>query len=381
MLLILGNGFDIQCGLKTDYKSFFDKRYSNDKFIKITDYFQNYETTIVSKNVDKKIEELTIQANRIINSTSGDLFESISVWDFIFIYEKISKGNDGWHFVENLIFHYIANNRLTYKGIIGTNQKLDERSVNKANKLECILYFLFNEIKMKFSPMQFNEWMLEQLKIIEEAFRLYVQQEINQKEFEYYDKSRTLYSHFVQVNDFDSKPLSIINFNYTIPRLIDNSYVQSTNIHGNIQKGEIIFGIDEKNSTNKTWIEPGDTKYLFTKTARKIHSNDNDENFKLNKYNDSNIFIYGHSLNDQDYSYFQSIFDAYNISESRTILFVGWTNYDKTKKLRADKVNSLIQLLKYYGDSMNNDRGKNLLHRLLLEKRIRVIEIPSISKT
>lgn len=44
MLLILGNGFDIQCGLKTDYLDYFNKRYIKEDFQNITDYFKQIQS-------------------------------------------------------------------------------------------------------------------------------------------------------------------------------------------------------------------------------------------------------------------------------------------------------------------------------------------------
>ena len=44
MLLILGNGFDIQCGLKTDYLDYFKQRYIKEDFQNITDYFKQIQS-------------------------------------------------------------------------------------------------------------------------------------------------------------------------------------------------------------------------------------------------------------------------------------------------------------------------------------------------
>lgn len=377
MLLILGNGFDIQCGLRTDYLSFFKKRYSEKRFDDLKTCINQLEYLRFDSNkTEHDIESPVITVWDYYNRYNKDLFKLISLWDFIFIRENVLDSNPGWHNIENLIFDYIANNKITYAGIIAVEKKSDNNSILKDDKLSLILYLLFDKMSLKFSPMLFNEWLLEQLNIIEEAFKEYVKQELAEKKDIYLERTSKLYMCFTKITDYDHKPLSLINFNYTTPEIGGKEEKYVTNIHGSVNKGKIIFGIDEKNSENDSWIDPKDTKYLFTKTARKIHSYDDEENFVLNKYGDKNILIYGHSLNIQDYSYFQSVFDNYNISEGNVIVYVAWTNYDKKRKIRATTVNDVIKLLKYYGNSMKNDKGKNLLHRMLLEKRIRIVEIP-----
>lgn len=377
MLLILGNGFDIQCGLKTDYLSFFKKRYDEKKFQDLQSCINQLDYLSLSSNFTQHmIDSQVITIQDYYNRYRNDIFNEISVWDIIFSRENILDNNPGWYNIENLIFDYIAKNKITYAGILGIEKKIKSNTVTKDDKLYLMIYLLFDKLSLKFTPMLFNEWLLAQLNIIEEAFKLYVKNELNNKQDEYLEKTLKLYQEFTKIKDYDHKPLSLINFNYTTPEIGGSQEKYVTNIHGNVNKGNIIFGIDEKNSEDDSWIDPNDTKYLFTKTARKIHTYEDDENFILNKYGDKNILIYGHSLNIQDYSYFQSIFDIYNISEKDTIIYVAWTNYDKKRKIKTTTVNNAIKLLKYYGNSLKNDKGKNLLHRMLLEKRIRIIEIP-----
>ena len=380
MLLILGNGFDIQCGLKTDYLSFFKERYNEQRFIDLKKCISQVEVTRYdANNTEHSLESEIITVYDLYKRYNDVLFKKMSLWDFVFIYEDILAGNPGWYNIENLIFDYISNNKVTYASIIGVEKKINNTSLIKNDRLNLILYMLFNKMKIAFTPMKFNEWLLEQLKIIEKSFKEYVIKELDNNRNKYDERTWDFYNYFTTVKDYDHKPLSLINFNYTTPNIGGDNLQYFTNIHGNINQGEIIFGIDEKNSKEDSWIEPSDTKYLFTKTARKIHAFENNENFIVNKNRDKNILIYGHSLNEQDYSYFQSVFDIYNISEGDTIIYVAWSSYDKNRKIRALTVNNAIRLLKYYGNSLRNDRGKNLLHRMLLEKRIRIIEVPNIN--
>ncbi|NWH09757.1 hypothetical protein HXX22_00320 [Acholeplasma laidlawii] len=113
MLLVLGNGFDIQCGLKTDYLDYFNQRYSKEDFQITIDYFNQIQSKMDydnSLNLNNSIYRII---NRMTESDINLLFDQISIWDVVFISEKIVKKNAGWHNVENLIFEYISENKIS----------------------------------------------------------------------------------------------------------------------------------------------------------------------------------------------------------------------------------------------------------------------------
>lgn len=89
------------------------------------------------------------------------------------------------------------------------------------------------------------------------------------------------------------------------------------------------------------------------------------------------LIFYGHSLSEADYSYFQSLFDLYDIYNQAFLIFK-YSVYDKEKAYEIKKVvfHSITKLIKKYGDTMTNkDHGKNLLHKILLEGRLKIEEI------
>ena len=82
------------------------------------------------------------------------------------------------------------------------------------------------------------------------------------------------------------------------------------------------------------------------------------------------IKFYGHSLNESDYSYFQSIFDYYNLYENNNVSLIF---YHSKGYGQPDKI---YQLINSYGKTLSNkDQGKNLTHKLLLENRLKIAEI------
>lgn len=100
------------------------------------------------------------------------------------------------------------------------------------------------------------------------------------------------------------------------------------------------------------------------------------------------IKFFGHSLGDADYSYFQAIFDEVDLYESNTHLIFYYNanrsndekkgaaekKEDKAQQEMFEKVNRLITT---YGRTLDNeDHGKNLLHKLLLEGRLTIKQAP-----
>ncbi len=86
------------------------------------------------------------------------------------------------------------------------------------------------------------------------------------------------------------------------------------------------------------------------------------------------LVFYGHSLAKADYSYFQSLFDLYDIY-NQTFLTFKYSIYDEEKsyEIKQDVFHKVTKLIIDYGSTMTNkDHGKNLLHKILLEGRLKV---------
>ena len=186
----------------------------------------------------------------------------------------------------------------------------------------------------------------------------------------------------------DKNTYTVLNFNYTdylsnktIKELLNIKNV--LNIHGNFQ--EPIFGIDNKSFD----IIPifSDTEYIyedeiknkehiknFVKAARVLHHGIL-KKFKLPAIDKlKSIYFFGHSLSEADYSYFQAIFDLYNIYSSEINLIFLYSDFKPTQ--RAEQNFAVMKLLEEYGKSMDNkDKGKNLYYKLLIENRIKLLSL------
>jgi hypothetical protein len=167
---------------------------------------------------------------------------------------------------------------------------------------------------------------------------------------------------------------NILTFNYT-DTLDDNRIKSTENVHGNLEKNNCIIGIDGSN------IDFNNPSYRFTKTLRKIaqFTELKKETHKVLSPKIKLITFYGHSLNPQDYSYFQTIFDFYDIYREDVNLVFYYTLYNKEteNQIRKSTYESVVRLINQYGKTFITEphHGKNLLHKLLIESRIQIREL------
>lgn len=208
-----------------------------------------------------------------------------------------------------------------------------------------------------------------------------------------YDKNseilfKSIISHNTHKTSDIFSDLVILNFNYTsiITNKINNfsksddfmASVLERNIHGKLddENHDIIFGIDSKEVNSKS------PAYQFTKTYRVMRQSISNTVLDIIRIrNDYDyIYFYGHSLGEQDYSYFQSIFDIINLYSGKTVLRFLYSPYHKEPNeniiYEQNFTANVAKLIESYGESFETEKikGKNLLHRLILENRLEIIE-------
>ena len=394
-LLILGNGFDAHCGLRSTYKDFF-------------------RSAILDTNGE------SFGLKQLQAEVSG-------FWESLLLeYYKVNEEDDyNWCDIENIIkdtlldIYFGKNNpdRNINHGIYSKAEKyLNKLTVglglDKLNHIEkflfdyCVKYILLNSGHTD-PPKLLVEHLLQQLYNLENRFCKYLKNQIvnpnnkTERNEAYIIKAVNLlanltgFAHykFNRIDDFitaESKKclidvfdnlndVFILNFNYTA--LFDILEVESpcyyNNVHGklcdhrckqNCDTSNVIFGIDD------SLIQANGASSalrLFSKTYRKMLSTDKYSTvLPPNENNPIAIKFYGHSLSEADNSYFQSIFDYYNLYENNKVSLTfyysyGYENYD-----------AVYRLISAYGKSLSNRaQGKNLIHKLLLENRLHIQEV------
>lgn len=362
-LIILGNGFDLTAGLKSTYSDFFDW------------YFRDRSKDEINKIADLKGQDFNF-------------------WKELFWFRRkeFMPSGKNWSDVEATIAEIILNYDKFYfedvaleseikfcaNALISKKKSLVKDREDISKEVDCVPY-IFKEF-------------YRNLRGFEEEFAKFLEEEVEKNE-KYTDNANQLISYlitreFIKKEDFgnaddyynrrnkfiDTQEVEtqILSFNYT--REFRNTFVNAkvfNNIHGSLKEKNIIFGIDGHNVIGKLSVLP------FTKTYR-IMSN-RIERFALNsdlKY----IKIFGHGLAEADYSYFQTIFDDVDLYSGSTELIFYINIYDENKKkeIIEEQYSNIVKLIQRYGETLDNkDHGKNMMHKLLLEGRLRVEELDS----
>ena len=376
-LLIIGNGFDLECGLNSTFGDFFStarEPLTPTGFLHEGVWYETWKNSVSKPN--STIWDLILKGQREGGwcDIEAAILEQVSDIDKIF-----SKLNS----IRNLI-----SPRMGYSG------SYDRERLQRFQISYDIYEYLSLHDKMTAisSKKNLSLFLLSELHRLEGAFAEYLRKQAwgetldecanAEKRVEtYYEatakaKLHILLSFALQSDDRRSDTYSILSFNYTGPFDISSKKIGQrvayTNIHGICREGEeIIFGIDGKENLVNKIARP------FTKTYRLLGLG-GPKAQDIVRSDTQCIKFYGHSLSDADYSYFQAIFDAVHLYSSDVSLVFFYRCFDEKDPLnhRSEMMNKVINLLTAYGATLENkDHGKNLIHKLLLEGRLSVQEI------
>ena len=365
------------------------------------------------KNIfeNKKLENLINEINNKIKTN-----EKIEVISKIYKIYNILKRKD---------FPYTSD-KDNYKNIVKSHDEKIVKLIEKNyQELENIFYEVdtfiaiphliseearnLKEIKEKLLEYSRKRDLMKELKNFEKEFGEYINKEqqkikeiVNLNNF--YDESKLPFDaegkkeNNKKISELKEKielifnlkyEYTIINFNYSDYlaeyKLRKNLKInQMINIHGTYK--EPIFGMDNKsvkiikilsdkeyNYNYEIEKNKGELK-KFIKSSRVIGEK-KITNFELPKINNLKmICFFGHSLSEADYSYFQALFDYYEIYSSDVKLIFLFNNFKNTQ--REEQNFGIIKLLETYGKSMENkDKGKNLYYKLILENRIKLFSL------
>ena len=349
-LLIIGNGFDKHLGLKSTYAEYYSSLSDDERKNNIFTYLasdENYNwldvellllkcLTIINKfdQDDVKSYLLSVDSNR-----KKRILDRIV--DYTRSHDFMTKSEE-----ENLTFEIL--NYLSQ--IIETNWLLSKKSVSNFKKE--LMSLMMSQVKTFES--NFKEYLLNEIKSFPENI-------YNVKSQFFIDE--LLKSGVPFTNEYSN---SLLSFNYT-PLPNSTKFFNSrggNNVHG-ILLDNIILGIDNHNY--KEFME-------FTKTFR-IMTELPQKSLKIYDNSIDIIKFYGHSLGEADYSYFVSIFDTFDVYNSDVVLKFYYDDFDGQCH-KKEQVERVYKLINHYGETFDNkDHGQNLLHKLVLERRIYILKV------
>lgn len=457
-LIVLGNGFDLHCGLKSSYKDFLyyviTQRYTNyfssdseeasDRNEAIEKAFADSANYVGVRRIH--FDAIYFERNVKMNDT---IFPDINIWYLILFHEKLVQSlnqSSNWSDIESVIENYVSgkfifnndNGKQSQKTFIdilvdtffsyGFERNILSKEIMEQVEYKLaglLLYHLLNreddcyEIKEKKEKIEeirkkhdnsiswrFDETRIKKIELrikeeerpevvnilinllmgelhkLEIDFQTYLIQEIKREEYK--SKAENFLQTIVMDGDFLSN-YSVFSFNYT--NLCSGNLgiqVAFRNVHGalnqNSNESKIIFGIDNISSDSRA----EDIGYRFTKAYRTMRLYTELENDMAFGDKIDNIFtkdmdvikFYGHSLARADYSYFQYIFDMYDLYNSNIKLIFYYSKIEgrTVEEVRQEQYRNITKLIEQYGETLDNKaHGRNLLTRLIQTGRLKIV--------
>lgn len=411
-LLVLGNGFDLACGLRSSYNDFFKWRFKKlfniDDFKECSRICNKIETDIYIYNKIVPTQKPAYEA--IMPISKPDYFKkykdkwsktdkTITRWDCFFLFANQCL-NDAeklqWQDVETIIYNVVSialgcpyEENLNFK---------DSQSSNAFNVAITNLSHIGNNTQDSIATELLNE-----LKKFEKVFADYIAYQVESTNYFASERTLNLFTSLTKAdeNNKDILKLDVLSFNYSVDErfkrriktdrtdidlltwsnihgiaLFQDSAAQSSiaQLHHYVNKLNLpapIFGIDNHELTSDTVKD--DPRIIFTKSFRLIDNNVNIIRENMEYENVDIISIFGHSLARADYSYFETIFDNCDLYSSKTRLefyYYSGENQQTDKRLAAKKV---INLLTDYGNTLDGRHGENIVNKMILENRLNII--------
>ena len=353
--IVLGNGFDLFCGLKTSYNDFFKSQSENYRCFE--SLVSSFHPTTLGRGYSF---DMLTNINKVITNT---------IWDLIFYLSSQKKTEIDWCNVELIISNTFLNiGSIKWNNILNIIQKKVIMSMNDhkyeyicAKFLEC-KYPINNLITEK----EFYDLIYKELNIFECKFGKYIKNQQEQNE-EYINKAINTFSKFT---NYAKQIVSIDTFNYSnISKHPKWCFVPMININGTVDSP--IFGYFSSS------IDPLKYEHRFTKSHRKtLVLFEKEELLEGEPF--ENLIVFGHSLNEQDYNYFFPLFDDLDLNNPKCSgkLIIAFTIYDSSKKneIIENLTKKLIKMIYEYEKS-SGSMGNRLYDKLLYKNRIIFYEI------
>ena len=265
---------------------------------------------------------------------------------------------------------FFWNRRHTVRKIYGLSDEYERSAQGFA-----AFFVKYKMDQLKWTRGSFFEFLLMQLKEFEKDFGKFVYQQIHLERIEqirfgieipndlYISKAKYILN---QLCNLDTA--SIDTFNYSF---IEDDLILPKLNHINGSWEEPIFGID-------TFLQPDKAEYIFTKTNRRMESDIKDVDYR-EKADFKHLVIFGHSLNEADYSYFFPIFDKLRVLESNAqgLLIFAYYVWDKSKEeeITSNLRNKISKMIYKYAEESGVKNPNRFLDTLSTRGRIVIYEI------
>ena len=373
--VIIGNGFDLHCGLHTKYSDYYCQNYK--KFVFIQKEYKKYlnNNDYELNFSDEKIDKLNVWDIFFALNSSDDPKECKQKWCDIeslmtdsFVDTKCDIN------AEELLKYLLNSSSINWPMV---KRIIEGQENNERDSQGFISEFISYKLKASEKAVNyFYDLLLLELKNFEKSFGEFIYWQLH------YGKTEETKFHVITLNDLyiekakyvlnclcDVENATIDSFNYSY--IHEESLREKTNcINGYFESP--IFGID-------SCFEPDDDRFIFTKTCRRMEAEINDGDCEPNEEFE-NVVIFGHSLNEADYSYFFPLFDKLRLLDptaTGAIVFAFFV-FDKENgtQIKADLRLSISNIIYEYAKDKNVSNPKRFLDSLSTTRRVLTYEIP-----
>ena len=363
--VVLGNGFDLFCGLETKYINFFKSEKS--KYEEISKWSQSF------KDINVYIGGRSVNWKNFGPQYSVNI--DFNLWDIYFAL-AIGEKDYNWCDIETeMIKTFTDNGKIKWSRVYNISKNRYNNFLNDDNLEYILAGYIINKNPDISTNEKFYMFILEELKKFEKNFGKYVSEEYNKK-YDNYLKNASLF--FSTLKSFGEEVKSIETFNYTnnsVMRTYKSSDYLNEIKHINGDFNNPIFGVDSSR------IDVDKPEVIFTKVSRRLLNSTLDNCLIGTTFDESfnSLVIFGHSLCEHDYSYFFPIFDYLEISnvmKSSTIIFA-YNIYDASKKedIILDYIRKVTKMINHYENYIGNNKENRLIDSLTAQGRIKFFEI------
>lgn len=400
-LAVLGNGFDLACGLSSRYDDFFRWRYP---------------------------ETSDVRQNRWQAADVARGLKDLTIWDLVFLADHVCRGNlhghgesyterrersVPWCDIETLIGMVVTD--LCYSYVDHPSAWRYEDWIRKTDTFRDAdpgVPYRFAEYKRTFQGLfddcekalpdpfvghatftQIRQMLKNELYTFERIFGSYLAEKQSDPEY----RKRAAHYGAAMLGDADSSQeagssaRSILSFNYTQPfDLAALNVSEMRNIHGTcdapilginpISRAQMREGGEDADTAYADPIR--DERYPFTKSFRVLEQREPmSYHGILDPVGDGKpldrIWIFGHGMGDADYTYFKTIFDSANLYDGSVTLEFLYTQGDHEDSVRSSLNESIRNIItRYAQDVPEADRRTDLLTKMEIEGRLTIRPLP-----
>lgn len=351
-ILVLGNGFDLKCGLKSRYTDYFKWC---EKSVNGFQTLMNACDKILATRAD--IKEINTMLKKL------KMPNSLTLWDLYFIFQHkgryefttyLDSEDVYWRDVEEEMKKSFT--EYFWDRQISLSMSLEDDKYAGHEKIFALLFRIVFKDKWSLinsSPFETQDdviykILLSELNRFERRFSIYIQGQLNESG-NYFENQQKIIDDLIEktTNDQDYQ---VVTFNYTP---IKSTKGGCLNIHGTLNNP--IFGISYDTNKNKN-------AKIFTKSYRRSE-------LKLPlladfiKKKSNNIIFYGVSFSDLDLDYYKNIVNLFRYKK----IYYCYSDYGGTDRRDEfeDVVFNISKKITRNGYFSNREKGRADIKKIL----------------